>query len=158
MKVLNVFIIITTIIVTRAETFLRSLRHSDMFSSKFSCVYDTDWQPNVPLKAELCLSSRGLIDRRALPHVPFSVVTAYSSLSCHEATRWLGMRVTCDWHCSRVFVRVTPREQRVGGWHQGKPTCGQCNYSKLITSRTFQYMHECLFATWNGEWEKEWVT
>lgn len=61
-----------------------------------------------------------------------SVMTAHYSLGCHKATRWLGMRVTCDWHCSRGLVRVTPEEWRVGGWNQEKQTDIQCNWTPFV--------------------------
>lgn len=57
------------------------------------------------------------------------VKTARHSFNCHKATRWLSIRVTYDWHCSRGLVRVTPEEQRVGGWHRGKQTAVQCSWA-----------------------------
>lgn len=57
------------------------------------------------------------------------VETARHSFNCHEATRWRGVRVTYDWHCSRGLVRVTAEERRVGGWHRGKQTAVQCSWA-----------------------------
>lgn len=62
----------------------------------------------------------------ALPHMHASVIPADCRVSCHAATRWLGMRATADWRCSREVDRVTPGERRVGG----KQMCVQCTVNE----------------------------
>lgn len=80
----------------------------------------------------------------ALPHMHISVVTAHYCVGCHKATRWLGMRVTCDWQCSRRLVRVTPEERGVGGEIQEKQMGEWCKWALpmyLMAPQVFNLKH-----------------
>lgn len=106
-------------------------------------------QTKYPVKiANHCLSLQYLSDdwQTALPHIHISVMTAHYSVGCHKATRWFGMRVTCDWHCSGGLVRVTPKERRVGGCNQETQTCTQCN----CTIHVFNGTLRCQSAAYVG--------
>lgn len=58
-------------------------------------------------------------------------MTADCSVGWQKATKWLNMRVTCEWHYSGGLVRVTPQECCVGVWSQGKQMGRQCNTASL---------------------------
>lgn len=58
-------------------------------------------------------------------------MTADCSVGWQKATKWLNMRVTCEWHYSGGLVRVTPQECCVGVWIQGKQMGIQCNTASL---------------------------